>query len=394
MNENKLAIRNPQSAIRNNIYLDHAATTPLEPEAREAMMPWLAEEYASASTLYTAGRRAAQAVEAARERVARMIGAAADEIFFTSGGSEANNWAIFGAAAALGNQKRRVVASTIEHHSVLESCRELARRGCEAVWAGVDSEGSVELAGLENALGPDTFLLCLMHANNEVGTIQPVEAAGRLARERGVHFHMDAVQTAGHVPVDVGAIGCDTLAISAHKLGGPKGIGALYLRKGIKIDNLIFGGGQERGRRAGTQNVAAIAGFGKAAELALERMPEEAARLAALRDELIRGIEGRIKGVTLNGHRTLRLPGNVNFSFDGVESGELIMRLDMAGILASAGSACTSGALEPSHVLLALGRSADQAHGSLRLTLGRGNTIRDVERTVEALAGMIERLRD
>lgn len=386
------------------IYLDHAATTPLEPEAREAMASWMGEAFASASTLYTAGRRAAQAVEAARADVARLIGAAPEDVFFTGGGSEANNWAIFGAAAARGKKGHygggrsrdvaRVAASVIEHHSVLEPCRELGRRGYDVTWAGVDEEGVVELERLDAALGAGSALLCLMHANNEIGTIQPVEAAGRLARERGIHYHVDAVQTAGHVAVRVDEIGCDTLALAAHKLGGPKGVGALYIRKGVKIENLIFGGGQEAGRRAGTQNVAGIVGFGRAAALARERLDAECARLAGLRDELIKGIEERIEGAVLNGHRTRRLPGNVNFAFDGIESGELIMRLDLAGIYASAGSACTSGALAPSHVLLALGRGPELAHGSLRLTLGRGNGKEDVARVLAVLPEIVGRLRD
>lgn len=375
------------------IYLDHAATTPLEPEVLDAMMPWLAERYASASTHYTAGRQAAQAVEEARERVARLIGAAAEEIYFTSGGTESNNWALLGAAAQA-RGAGAVVTSAIEHHSVLEPCRALERQGRRVKIIGVDGDGIVKMDELAEALSESPRLLCLMHANNEIGSIQPVEEAGRLAREGEVHFHVDAVQTVGHCPVDVGDIGCDTLAMSAHKLGGTKGMGALYLRDGVRLENLVYGGAQEDGLRAGTQNVAAIVGFGKAAELAQVRLEEEAARLSALRDELIRGIEARIPGVQLNGHRTHRLPGNVNFSFEGVASDDLLLRLDLAGVCASAGSACTSDSLEPSHVLLALGLSPEQAHGALRLTLGRGNDGSEIARTLDLLEDMIALLRE
>lgn len=381
------------------IYLDHAATTPLEPEALEAMLPWLANDYASASTLYTPGRRAAQAVEAARVSVARLVGAAPEEIVFTSGGSESNNWAIFGswgvgaAKAAKSKAPRRVYASAIEHHSVIEPCRALALQGSAVTWAPVDREGLVEVDLLEELLTPQTALLCLMHANNEIGTIQPVEEVGRLVRERGVHYHVDAIQTAGHVAVDVRAIGCDTLALAAHKLGGPKGVGALYIRKGAKLENFIYGGAQEGGRRAGTQNVVAIVGFGRAAALALERLEAEAVRLTALRDALIAGIESRIAGARLNGHRTRRLPGNVNFSFEGIASENLILHLDLAGVCASFGSACTAGSLAPSHVLLALGLTPALAHAALRLTLGRGNDAAQVERVLDLLPAMIERLR-
>jgi cysteine desulfurase len=261
----------------------------------------------------------------------------------------------------------------------------------------VDAEGVIDLARLEEAMGTEgsgTALVCVMHANNEIGTIEPVEAVGRLARARGAHFHVDAVQTAGHVPVDVKAIGCDTLAISAHKLGGPKGMGALYVRKGVELGRLIHGGGQERGRRAGTQNVAGIVGLGQAAELAAGRMKTDASPLVGLRDRLIAGIKTRVPGAKLNGPRARRLPGNVNFAFEGIESGELLMRLDMGGICASAGSACTSGALEPSHVLLAIGLAPELAHGSLRLTLGRENTESEVDQTIDLVAETVERMRE
>lgn len=377
------------------IYLDHAATTPLEPEALEAMLPWLTTHHASASTRYTPGRQAARSVDDAREQVARLVGAAPEEIFFTSGGTEANNWAIRGAATAQARGGGWIVASAIEHHSVLEPCHALERQGYEVKLLGVDGEGTIRSDALEETLNDSPpRLLCLMHANNEIGTIQPVEAAGRMARVREIHFHVDAVQTAGHIPVNVAGIGCDTLALSAHKLGGPKGIGALYLRRGATVENLHLGGSQERGRRAGTQNVAGIVGFGKAAQLALERMETEMTRLTALRDELIRGIEARIPGARLSGHRTHRLPNNVNFSFEGVASDDLLLRLDLAGICASAGSACTSDSLEPSHVLLALGQTPAQAHGALRLSLGRGNDAGDVERALALLPDLVARLRE
>ncbi len=380
--------------MRDIIYLDHAATTPLYPLVLEAMMPFLAERFGSASTLYSLGREARDAVETARAQVAELINAQPEEIYFTSGGSECDNWAIFGVAEAKSAKGKHIITSKIEHHAVLEPCHRLEKLGYEVTYLGVDADGFVSMDELESSIKDGTILISVMHANNEIGTIEPVEEIGKLARSKGIHFHTDTVQTVGHIPVDVQAIGCDSVAISAHKLYGPKGVGAMYIRKGARVEKLIRGGGQENNRRAGTHNVAGIVGFGKAAELAGQRMTHEAARTIALRDSLIAGIESRIADVKLNGHRTKRLPNNVNFSFEGVEGESMILMMDMNGICVSSGSACTSGSLDPSHVLMALGLKHEQAHGSLRMTLGKDNTPDDVEKVLDTLPGIVQRLRE
>lgn len=376
------------------IYLDHAATTPLDPQVLEAMMPFLTESFGSASTLYSLGREAKEAVENARAQVAELVNAQPEEIYFTSGGSECDNWAVFGVAEAKAGKGRHIITSKIEHHAVLEPCHRLEKLGYEVTYLGVDAEGFVSVEEMESSIKDGTILISVMHANNEIGTIEPVEEIGKLAREKGVHFHTDTVQTIGHIPVDVQAIGCDSLAISAHKLYGPKGVGAMYIRKGARVEKLIRGGGQENNRRAGTHNVAGIVGLGKAAELAGQRMTAEAARTIALRDSLIAGVESRIPDVKLNGHRTKRLPNNVNFSFEGVEGESMILLMDMSGICVSSGSACTSGSLDPSHVLMALGLRHEQAHGSLRMTLGKDNTPEHIERVLQTLPGIVDRLRE
>jgi len=376
------------------IYLDHAATTPLDPEALEAMLPYLREKYGSASTLYSMGREAREAVEQARESVAKLIGALPEEVYFTSGGSESDNWAIFGVAAAKAGKANHIITCAIEHHAVLEPCHALEKQGWKVTVLGVDSDGMVDTDELAASVTDQTALITIMHANNEIGTIQPVEAIGAIAKERKAHFHTDTVQTVGHIPVDVRRMGCDSLAISAHKFYGPKGVGAMYIRKGARVERLIRGGGQENNRRAGTHNVAGIVGLGKAAELAGKRMADEAEKTTRLRDALIAGIEERIPDVRLNGHRTRRLPNNVNFSFEGVEGESMILLMDMQGICVSSGSACTSGSLDPSHVLMALGLRHEQAHGSLRMTLGADNTEAHVEKVLDTLPGIVSRLRE
>lgn len=376
------------------IYLDHAATTPVDEEVMEAMLPFLRDKYGSASTLYSIGREAKEAVEEAREKVAELIGSRPEEVYFTAGGSESDNWAISGVAAAKAGKGNHIITCAIEHHAVLEPCHALEKQGWSVTVLEVDSDGLVDVDELAASITDRTVLITIMHANNEIGTIEPVEDIGRIAKDRKVHFHTDTVQTAGHIPVDVEAIGCDSLAISAHKLYGPKGVGAMYIRKGARVEKLIRGGGQENNKRAGTHNVAGIVGLGKAAELAIERMSSEAESTARLRDALIAGVEERIPDVRLNGHRTRRLPNNVNFSFDGIEGESMILLMDMQGICVSSGSACTSGSLDPSHVLMALGLRHEQAHGSLRMTLGKDNTRADVEKVLDALPGIVNRLRE
>ncbi len=375
-------------------YLDHAATTPIDEEVLDAMLPYLKEKFGSASTLYAIGLEAKEVVEEAREHVADLIGANSNEVYFTGGGSESDNWAIFGVASAKASKGKHIITCAIEHHAVLEPCRALEKQGYAVTVLGVDSNGLVDVDELASNVTDGTTLIAIMHANNEIGTIEPVEEIGKIAKERGVHFHTDTVQTVGHIPVDVNSINCDSLAISAHKLYGPKGVGAMYIRKGSRVEKLIRGGGHESNKRAGTHNVAGIVGLGKAAELAKRRMPEETKETTRLRDALISGIEERIVDLRLNGDPVRRLPNNVNFSFDGVEGESMILMLDMKGICVSSGSACTSGSLDPSHVLMALGLRHEQAHGSLRMTLGRDNTMADVDKVLETLPGIVQGLRD
>lgn len=376
------------------IYMDHAATTPVDPEVLDAMLPFLRDKFGSATTLYSLGREARDAVEEARINVARLINAEPEEIYFTSGGSESDNWAIFGVAHAKANKGKHIITCKIEHHAVLEPCHWLEKQGYEVTVLGVDANGFVSVDELKSAITDQTVLITIMHANNEIGTIEPVEEIGAIAKERGIHFHTDTVQTVGHIPVDVQAIGCDSLAISAHKLYGPKGVGAMYIRKGSRVEKLTRGGGQEGNKRAGTHNVPGIVGLGKASELAVKRMPDEIKETTRLRDMLIAGIESRITDVKLNGDRVKRVPNNVNFSFAGVEGESMILLMDMNGICVSSGSACTSGSLDPSHVLMALGLKHEQAHGSLRMTLGNDNTEAHVEKVFNVLPGIVSRLRE
>ncbi len=374
------------------IYLDNAATTAVSPEVLEAMLPWFTQGFGNASSIHTQGREAKRAIETARRQVAKSLNCAApQEVYFTAGGSESDNWAIKGAALARG--KGHIITTAIEHHAVLHTCEWLAKQGFTVTYLPVDEYGRVTAAQVEKAMQTDTILVSVMAANNEVGTIQPIREIGALCRSRGVLFHTDAVQAVGAIHIDVQAMNIDLLSLSGHKLHGPKGVGALYIRKGVKIDSLIHGGAQERGFRAGTENVPGIVGLGKAVEIAHANLAENAACVTALREALINGIMARVPGTRLNGHPTERLPGNVNLSFDGVEGEALLLRLDLAGVAGSSGSACTSGTLDPSHVLMALGLSEAAAHGSLRLTLGTDTTQEDIDAVLDILPPIVEDLR-
>ena len=376
------------------IYLDHASTTPADAEVVTAMLPWHSEQFGNPSTVYSLGLTAAHAVQVAREAIAKAIGADADEIYFTSGGTESDDWAILGTAEAQQKKGRHLITSTIEHHAVLESMEYLEKHGYEITRVAVDGGGLVDPESVRRAIRPDTILVSVMHANNEVGTIQPIAEIGKITREAGVLFHVDAVQTAGKLPLDVEALGVDMLSVSAHKLYGPKGIGLLYLRKRTRISPLFHGGGQEKGRRAGTHNVPGIMGMAKAFELAGARMGGDADREAALRDRLWQGLSGDIEAIYLNGDPVRRLPNNLNVRLDGIEGEAMILMLDMEGICVSSGSACTTGSLEPSHVLLAMGIPAEHAHGSLRVTLGRGTTAEDIDHFIKVFPPIVSRLRE
>lgn len=376
------------------IYLDHAATTPVRREVLEAMMPYFSEEYGNPATLYSLGLSAKEAVDAAREQVAKLIGADASEIYFTSGGTESDNWAIRGTVEAFRDKGKHIITSAIEHHAVLETCNALEKEGFEITEIPVDSEGLVAPEDVRKAIRPDTILITIMHANNEVGTIEPIEEIGKIALENKVQFHTDAVQSAGKIPVDVKKLGCGLLSMSAHKLHGPKGIGALYIRKGTRLNKFMQGGEQESHRRAGTTNVPGVVGFGKACELARVELANTVKRETYLREKLIKGIEENIVDTLLNGPRgEKRLPNNVHFCFKGIEGEGIILRLNFAGICAATGSACTSATLAPSHVLLAMGRPHEIAHGSLRLTFGHDTTEADIDYVLEKLPGVIGTLR-
>jgi len=377
---------------KRTVYMDHAATTPTRPEVARAMLPYFSERFGNPSSLYALAREAKEAVEEARGKVAAAIGATPAEIYFTSGGTEADNWAIKG--VALRGKGDHIITSSIEHHAVLHPCRALEKQGYRVTYLPVDEFGRVEPASVEEAITDKTILVSVMAANNEIGTVQPVAAISRIARDHGVPFHTDAVQAIGAFPVDVNSMGADLLAISAHKFGGPKGTGALYIRRKTRIGTFMDGGAQERGRRAGTENVPGIVGMGRAIELAVGEMPQKAPRLAAMRDRLIRGILDAVPDTRLNGHPVERLANNVNVAFRYVEGESILLMLDALGIAASTGSACTSASLEPSHVLTACGLPPEHAHGSLRLTLGHRNTEEDVDYVLEVLPGIIGRLRE
>jgi cysteine desulfurase len=375
------------------IYLDHAATTPTRREVVEAMSPYFADVFGNPSSVHSYGQEAKGAVEEARDKVAELIGARNEEVIFTSGGTEADNLALKGIAFAKRDKGDHIITTSIEHHAVLETCRFLEKGGFRITYLPVDRHGVVDLDDVKKAITDKTILVSVIHASNEVGTIEPIEELGRIARAAGVHFHTDAVQTVGHIPLNVDKLGVDMLSISAHKLYGPKGIGALYVRKGTKLISLIHGGQQEKGRRAGTESVPAIVGLGRAAELAGQEIGKEGERLVCLRDKLIKGLVEKIDNVSLNGHPTRRLPNNVNVNIDFVEGESMLLNLDLEGICASTGSACSSASNEPSHVLLALGLPAEQAYCSLRFTLGRENTDTDIQRVLEVLPGIVAKLR-
>ena len=372
--------------------MDYAATTPVRPEVLEAMAPYFSERFGNPSSLYALAREAKEAVEEARGRVAAAIGADPGEIFFTAGGTEADNWAIKG--TALRGKGDHIVTSAIEHHAVIQPCRALERQGYRVTYLPVDEFGRVDPADAEDAIADETILVSVMAANNEIGTIQPIRAIADIAHDHGVPFHTDAVQAIGAYPVDVDDMGADLLALSAHKFGGPKGAGALYIRRGTRIGTFMDGGAQERGRRAGTENVPGIVGLGRAIEVATADIEGHSRRLAAMRDRLIRGILDDIPDTRLNGHPVERLANNVSVAFRYVEGESILLLLDALGIAASTGSACTSASLEPSHVLTACGLPHEEAHGSLRLTLGSRNTEEDVDYVLSVLPGVIGRLRD
>ena len=375
------------------IYLDHNATTPLRPEVLEAMMPFLQEAYGNPSSIHRFGQEAKKGIEEAREKVAGLIHARPMEIVFTGGGTEADNLAIKGAAWENRGRGRHVITSSVEHHAVLNSCQHLERNGFDVTYLPVDSCGWIDPDHVSRAIRPDTILITLMHSNNEVGTLQPVKEIARVARQYGILFHTDAIQSIGKVPVDVQSLGMDLLSLSAHKIYGPKGVGALYIRDGVKIESQSHGGHHEMNRRAGTENVAGIVGFGKAAELAAVETGETQERIRGLRDQLWEKIQHCIDDVRLNGHPVERLPNTLNVSFEFVEGESIVISLDLHGIAASTGSACTSGALEPSHVLTAMGLSPMAAQGSVRFSLGKETTREEVDQTVGVLAAVVTRLR-
>ena len=376
------------------IYLDNAATTAVSPEVLTAMLPYFTECYGNPSSIHSTGRDAHKAVDAARRQVAAAINADPSEIYFTAGGSESDNWAIKGTAFAKRDKGNHIITTAIEHHAVLHTCQWLEKQGFEVTYLPVDENGLVSVEDVEKAITDKTILISVMAANNEIGTIEPIAEIGALARSRGILFHTDAVQAVGAIPLDVKAMNIDMLSMSGHKFHGPKGIGALYIRKGVKIDQYLHGGAQERGQRAGTENLAGIVGMGKAIEIATQHLEENAARLTVLRDKLIDGILAEIPDVRLNGHRTQRLPNNVNVSVRYVEGEALLLRLDLAGIAGSSGSACTSGSLDPSHVLLAIGLPHEIAHGSLRLSLGTDTTEAEIDEVLDKLPGIVKNLRD
>ena len=376
------------------IYMDNAATTRVKDDVFEAMLPYFKEMYGNPSSIHSFGREAKKAVEYARGQVARAINAQKEDIYFTGGGTEADNWIVKGAAFGQRRKGNHIITSAIEHHALLHTCQWLEKQGFRVTYLPVDGDGLVNPEDLEKAITKDTILVSIMFANNEIGTLQPIAELSRIAHAHGAIFHTDAVQAVGAVPIDVQAMGIDALSMAAHKFYGPKGVGALYIRRGVRIDVNQQGGAQERSRRGGTENLPGIVGMGKAIEMATENLPEHMARQTALRDKLIDGILERIPEVRLNGHRTKRLPNNVNVSIRYIEGEALLLRLDLAGVAASSGSACTSGSLDPSHVLLGIGLPHEIAHGSLRLTLGDFNTEAEVDYVLDKLPDIVRILRD
>ncbi|MBU3184457.1 cysteine desulfurase NifS [Clostridium estertheticum] len=380
--------------MNKSIYMDHAATTYVKPEVVEEMLPYFTTYFGNPSSIYTLARETKKAIDIGRDKVAKAINADSSEIFFTSGGSEADNWAIKGIASAYKKKGNHIITTVIEHHAVLHTCEYLAKNGFDITYLPVDEYGFINIKDLENAITDKTILVSVMFANNEIGTIEPIKEIGALCRSKKILFHTDAVQAVGHIPVDVKEMNIDLLSLAGHKFYGPKGIGALYIRKGIKIENLIHGGGQERNKRAGTENVASVVGIGKALELAVENMEENNKKLVILRDKLMNGLL-KVPFTRLNGPiGEKRLPGNSNISFRFVEGESILLMLDAKGIAASSGSACTSGSLDPSHVLLAIGLIHEIAHGSLRLTIGDATTEEEVDYVLETVPKVIKRLRD
>lgn len=375
------------------IYLDNAATTKTAPEVVEAMLPYFSEFYGNPSSIYSLAGESKKAIDQARETIAGALGAQPEEIYFTAGGTESDNWALKAAAEYYRKKGNHIITTKIEHHAVLHSCQQLEKQGFEVTYLDVDENGVVKLEELKKAIRPTTILISVMYANNEIGTIQPIQEIGEIAHQKGILFHTDAVQAFGQLPIHVDDCHIDMLSASGHKLNGPKGIGFLYIRKGVKIRSFIHGGAQERKRRAGTENVPGIVGLGRAVERAVKTMEERTAKERELRDYLIGRVLAEIPYTRLNGHRSLRLPNNANFSFQFIEGESLLIMLDMEGICGSSGSACTSGSLDPSHVLLAIGLPHEIAHGSLRLTLNEENTKEELDFVVESLKRIIERLR-
>ena len=375
------------------IYLDHAATTATRPEVVDAMLPYFTENFWNPSSVYTPALNNRKVVDESRETIARSLGTTPENIYFTAGGSESDNWALKCTAEAYANKGKHIITSRIEHHAILHTCAYLEQKGYEVTYLDVDEDGKISLEELEKAIRPDTILISIMSANNEIGTIQPIKEIGKIAHDHGVLFHTDAVQAFGHIPIDVEEMNIDMLSASGHKINGPKGIGVMYIRKGVKIRSFIHGGAQERKRRAGTHNVPGIVGIGTAAKLAKENMEERSAKEIALRDHLIERVLKEIPYTRLNGHRTDRLPNNANFCFRFIEGESMLILLDQAGICGSSGSACTSGSLDPSHVLLAIGLPHEIAHGSLRMTLSEETTMEDVDFVVDRLKEIVAHLR-
>ena len=379
--------------MKKTIYLDNAATTKTRPEVVEAMLPYFTEYYGNPSSVYEFATPSKKAIAEARETIAKSLGAKTNEIYFTAGGSESDNWAIKATAEAYESKGKHIITSKIEHHAVLHTCEYLEKRGFEITYLDVDENGTVKLDELKKAIRPDTILISIMFANNEIGTIQPIKEIGEIAKEHGIIFHTDAVQAYAHVPINVDEYHIDMLSVSGHKFNGPKGIGFLYIRTGLKLRSFIHGGSQERKRRGGTENVPGIVGMGKAVEIAMANLVERTAYEVELRDYLINRVLSEVPYVRLNGHRTNRLPNNANFAFQFIEGESLLIMLDMQGICGSSGSACTSGSLDPSHVLLAIGLPHEIAHGSLRLTLSEETTKEDIDFTVDEIKKIVEKLR-
>ncbi|MBQ9119886.1 MAG: cysteine desulfurase NifS [Lachnospiraceae bacterium] len=376
------------------IYLDNAATTRMSDGVLEAMLPYLKEKYGNPSSIYEFSMQNKKVLVEAREEIARALSCEPSEIYFTSGGSEADNWALCKIAEEYKDKGRHIITSKIEHHAILHTCKWLEKQGYEITYVGVDEQGIVKLEELKRAIRPDTILISIMAANNEIGTLQPIEEIGAIAKAQGIYFHTDAVQAFGHIPLDVKRMQIDLLSASAHKLNGPKGIGFLYVKNGIRLPSLIHGGGQERGRRAGTENVPGIVGFGQAVKEAMAAMQERTAKEQELRDYFMNEVLTRVPYARVNGSRMKRLPNNVNFSFQFIEGESLLIMLDMQGICASSGSACTAGSLDPSHVLMALGLPEEVANGSIRFTLGQDTTKEEIDVTIEKVAELVRKLRE